>query len=388
MASTERYNFRAAEAKWQIWWLGGSETPASKSASVRVWSEIEDGSNRLTLEALRTCIAGDVTARFWRAKEHTATHNTFIKKFASIPTALGGPIDRKLLPFGIAVEPGLAGSFPRLHPTSLQRRRNGTRSAEDFLKSGNNFEFAFTLPSTFSCAPHNCLFDPMGILQSFGADAVRLYALSSSPISNPIKWTENGIRAAAKFIQRLWRLNNEVTHVFSGDDAKSVFRPDPLEDTSHKLLAFVERNMAQLRPHNAVAGVHSLANALDRCLSEIDDVDEFERRHGVLRRAAHRLVSSYQPILPHLAEECRARLGSSNDWQKSVTHSCASATDVVSIPLHVNGIRRGRIEVSCGVGSAPSAAQVLSSGTVKSILGKQLAKRVIVVPGRTVNVVV
>jgi leucyl-tRNA synthetase len=234
------------------------------------------------------------------------------------------------------------------------------------------------------------LVDPDDIIGSYGADCARWFMLSDSPPERDVQWTEAGVAGASRFIQRIWRIADEVA-----DKAAPQGSPKPdglgpeavaLRRAAHKALIAVERNIEQLRFNVAVAQIYELANATASAAS----LPLSPGMSWALREAAELLVQMLAPMMPHLAEECWARLGyhsllAEQPWPAA--EAALLVDDTMTIAVQVNGKRRDELVIarSATAGEIEAAALALDA-VVRAIAGQPI-KKIIVVPNRIVNVV-
>ncbi|MFV0299077.1 MAG: class I tRNA ligase family protein, partial [Hyphomicrobiaceae bacterium] len=234
------------------------------------------------------------------------------------------------------------------------------------------------------------LVDPDDIIQHWGADCARWFMLSDSPPERDVIWTEAGVASAGRFMQRVWRLVHLTTE-------HAVPKGTPLPDkmgaeamalrrAAHKALDQVGRHIEALRFNVAVAQIYELSNTLS---------DAFKARGEGLanaqREAAELLVQLVAPMMPHLAEECWARLGyntllAEESWPAA--EPALLVDDTIVIAVQVNGKRRGEVEISRTAGNDEVQAAALQLDTVIKAMDGKSPRKVIVVPQRIVNVVV
>jgi leucyl-tRNA synthetase len=237
--------------------------------------------------------------------------------------------------------------------------------------------------------------DPDDIIATWGADTARWFMLSDSPPERDVIWTEEGVQGASKFVQRLWRLVHELKR---GGDGAPAAAPSTFGDAAaavrkaaHGALVKVEDSIEGLRFNRGVAHIYELANALQTALAEIEDADIPGDLRFAFREAADILVSLFAPMMPHLAEECWAALGhatpvSSSPWPVADRSLIVEST--VTLPIQVNGKRRGEVVAPKDADAKTVEALALADEGVQRALGGKAPKKVIVVPGRIVNVVV
>jgi leucyl-tRNA synthetase len=239
--------------------------------------------------------------------------------------------------------------------------------------------------------------DPDDIIGSYGADTARWFMLSDSPPERDVIWTEEGVQGAGRFVQRVWRLVNEVAAL---GDASAPSPPDhPVRRAAHKTLAAVEDNIEGLRFNVAVARIYELANAIQSELQSAR-LGADGSASAALREATELLVHMIAPMMPHLAEECwqvlkgrehggqttgRAGLVAETSWP-AVDRSLL-VEDTVTLPVQVNGKKRADVTVARDADQAAIEAAVLSLDAIRRATEGRPVKKIIVVPQRIVNVV-
>ncbi|MBX9933782.1 MAG: leucine--tRNA ligase [Methylobacterium sp.] len=228
--------------------------------------------------------------------------------------------------------------------------------------------------------------DPDDIIASYGADTARWFMLSDSPPERDVIWTEDGVQGAGRFVQRVWRLVSQAAAI----DEKAAAIDGPagaadaaLRKAAHKALAAVEEDVERLRFNRCVAHIYTLANALEEALKG-------GLSRAVADEAAGILVQLIAPMMPHLAEECwsalrRGGLAAHAPWP--VVESSLLVEDEITLPVQINGKKRADVTVPAGADPKEVEALTLASEAVQKALEGRTPRKVIVVPGRIVNLV-
>jgi leucyl-tRNA synthetase len=230
--------------------------------------------------------------------------------------------------------------------------------------------------------------DPDDIIARYGADTARLFIVSDSPPDRDFIWTEAGVAGAARQMQRISRLIDDIAAARPPNQATPpAFAPAAmaLRRTAHRALNNVTQHLEGLRFNVAVAQIYELANALSATADRSEDGLGF-----AVREAAELLVVMMGPILPHLAEDCWARLGyntllADRPWPQP--DPVLLVDDRITIAVQVNGKRRDELTVARGATQDEIEAAALKLEAVARALAGRPVKRVIVVPQRIVNVV-
>jgi leucyl-tRNA synthetase len=234
--------------------------------------------------------------------------------------------------------------------------------------------------------------DPDDIIAAYGADTARWFMLSDSPPERDVIWTEQGVEGAGRFVQRVWRLVNEIAAL---PDAASAgpFGPDAtgLRKAAHRTIVEVESNIERLRFNVAVAQLYELVNAMQAALHAFRTGQAAAPGDlAALREAAHLLVQMLAPMMPHLGESCWAALGQKSLVAETPWPAADAALlieDTVTLPVQVNGRKRDELTVAKAASDKDIEAAVLALEGVRRALEGKVVKKVIVVPQRIVNVV-
>jgi leucyl-tRNA synthetase len=235
------------------------------------------------------------------------------------------------------------------------------------------------------------LVDPDDIIKRYGADCARWFMLSDSPPERDVIWTEAGVAGAGRFIQRVWRLVDEIAELPKGATAAAT-SPEALalRRAAHKCLDAVGKAIETLRFNVAIAQLHELANAVGAGLVTSGKGQQPDLP-GVLREAGELLTVQIGPMMPHLAEASWERLGyntllANQPWPKA--DPALLVDDEVTIAVQVNGKRRDELKIArTAANHEVERAALALEPVIRALEGKPV-KKVIVVPQRIVNIVV
>ncbi|WP_446223581.1 leucine--tRNA ligase [Nocardia sp. IBHARD005] len=211
----------------------------------------------------------------------------------------------------------------------------------------------------------------------YGADTFRFYEMSMGPLDTSRPWATKDVVGAHRFLQRVWRLvvDEETGTVKATDAAPS----DETLRLVHRTIAGVDEDLAALRDNTAGAKLIELTNHLTKNYPT-----------GAPRAAVEPLVLMLAPLAPHIAEELWERLG----HNISLAHGPFPAADPallvadsVEYPIQVKGKVRSRIQVPADADPASIEAAALADEKVIALLDGQAPRKIIVVPGKMVNIV-
>ncbi|MEV6319633.1 leucine--tRNA ligase [Nocardia sp. NPDC051787] len=211
----------------------------------------------------------------------------------------------------------------------------------------------------------------------YGADTFRFYEMAMGPLDTSRPWATKDVVGAHRFLQRAWRLVvNEETGALRVTDAA------PTDETLrllHKTIAGVDEDFAALRDNTAGAKLIELTNHLTKTYPG-----------GAPRSVVEPMVLMLAPLAPHIAEELWERLG----YTESLAHGPFPVADPallveqsVEYPIQVNGKVRSRIQVAADADNATIEAAALADEKITELLNGAAPRKLIVVPGRLVNIV-
>ncbi|MEI6402851.1 MAG: leucine--tRNA ligase [Actinomycetota bacterium] len=216
---------------------------------------------------------------------------------------------------------------------------------------------------------------PDEIYEAYGADTLRLYEMAMGPLDASRPWETRDVVGMYRFLQRVWRnLVDEDTGALRTD--LPAF-DDATDRVLHRTIDGVRADMDAMRFNTAIAKLIELNNHLTKL-------------GGCPREAADRLVLMLAPLAPHLAEELWRMLGHTGTvtyLDFPVADPALLVDDTVEVPVQVNGKVRSRIVVAADADQATMEATALADPKVQAALGGNAPKKVIVVPGRMVNIV-
>jgi len=240
---------------------------------------------------------------------------------------------------------------------------------------------------------------PDDLIQRFGTDTVRLYTLFIGPPEKDAEWNDRGVEGAYRFLQRYWRLVEDVAGASQAKGPSGAGRAGgkgpawastgtrrDLRRRVHQLTAQILADMDRLHLNTAVSGMMQLVNALHEHLER--DGDRVDPEVEEAMSIGTRLLA---PLAPHTAEGAWALLGGSGSiftagWPTASTE--ALERDKVALVVQVNGKVRSSIEVPAGADRAVIEAAALADPKVRSYAAGKTIAQVIIVPDRLVNIVI
>ncbi|MGB7203899.1 MAG: leucine--tRNA ligase [Anderseniella sp.] len=234
--------------------------------------------------------------------------------------------------------------------------------------------------------------DPDDIIDKYGADTARWFMLSDTPPERDIEWTESGVTGAWRFVQKIWRLTNEVAaanvdidfNLLAASDDKNV---QQLRRITHASIEAVRDDISSLRFNRSIARIYELVNAIAGSNPANDSSIEMKMAQT---EATRTLIQLFAPMMPHLAEECWTVLkmdGLVCDAPWPIENNSLLSSDSVIIVVQVNGKKRSEIQLAKGTDKNKLEDICLADENVVRSLDGLSVRKVIVVPDRLVNIV-
>ncbi|WP_428926771.1 leucine--tRNA ligase [Marinibacterium sp. SX1] len=314
--------------------------------------------------------------------EHAILHLLYSRFFARAMNVTGHLPDSAREPFdalftqgmvthAIYQSPGANGRPVYHYPEEID-----LKDGKAFLReTGAEVE---VIPSAKMSKSKNNVVDPLSIIADFGADTARWFVLSDSPPERDVEWTAAGAEAAARHLGRVWALSVKISEMGSAEPGEE---DDALIRATHKAIFDVTQGIESFGFNAAIAKLYAFTNLVSKSKAG-------KEAQGLAIRTLAQLMA---PMTPHLAEaiwEAQGGEGMVTTAPWPVADEQYLVEDTVTLPVQVNGKRRAEISVPKDADKAAVEAMALAEDAVQKALDGGTPKKVIVVPGRIVNVVV
>ncbi|QAU24253.1 leucine--tRNA ligase [Dyella sp. M7H15-1] len=231
--------------------------------------------------------------------------------------------------------------------------------------------------------------DPRIMVEKFGADTVRLFSMFAAPPEQSLEWSEAGMEGMARFLRRFWR--EVLTHVRQlnhpeVDPAALDAGQKALRRQLHETIQKVSDDFGRRHAFNtAIASLMELLNAVGKF------TDQSDQGRAVRHEVLETMVLLLNPVVPHVSHALWQALGhpqcvlDDQSWPK--VDQAARVRDSLTLAVQVNGKLRGTIDVPAGASKEEAEALARANPHVAAFLEGQTVRKVIVVPGKIVNIV-
>jgi len=268
----------------------------------------------------------------------------------------------------------------------VTRDTNGNRTGANLMSDGTSVEYGGI--GTMSKSKNNGV-DPQSLIENYGADTARLFMMFTSPPEQTLEWSDAGVEGAFKFLKRLWKFAYEVISLGN----VSQLTKDNLNKEQqaarrkiHETVVKVNDDIGRRYTFNtAIAALMELLNVLARMDNACAD------NQSIRREGLECTVLLMSPIVPHISQTLWTDLGHTGlvmdaPWPEADKE--ALIRDEIEMVVQVNGKLRGKITIPVDAEDELIKSIAISDVNVSRFLQGQVFKKIIVIPGRLVNIVI
>ncbi|MEM7766029.1 MAG: leucine--tRNA ligase [Pseudomonadota bacterium] len=311
--------------------------------------------------------------------EHAILHLLYARFFAramrdvgELDVASGEPITGLFTQGMVTHETYQTGDGRWVSPDDIERQ------GDIVIERGTGDPVSIGAVEKMSKSKRNTI-DPDAMIGTYGADVARFFTLSDSPPDRDVEWTQSGVEGAARFAQRAWSVFDAMPEAAATNPATGA---SDLRRLSHKSVVAIDKAVETFRFNSAVATLYEWIGAIKKAEATAAIEDRVE--------ACSQLARCLVLFMPHLAESCWARIGGESlvaaaPWPE--IDDALLVDDTVTLPIQVNGKRRSELRAAKDTAPKDIEAAALADPEIAPFLDGKTVKKVIVVPGRIVNIV-
>jgi len=316
--------------------------------------------------------------------EHAILHLLYSRFFARAMNMTGHLPDSAIEPFDALFTQGMVTHA--IYENAERKTENGrpiyhypeqVEERDGKIVVSETGEAVNVIPSAKMSKSKNNVVDPDDILAKYGADTARWFVLSDSPPERDVEWTASGAEATFKHIGRVYRLAAEIAAMknVTGEGDEDLLR------AMHRAIVDVTAGVETFGFNAAIAKLYGFTAVLSKS----------KAGNAAKRQAMLVLAQLMAPMTPHLSEEVWAMMGGTGliieaPWP--VAEEAMLVETTVTLPIQINGKRRSEIAVAADLSKEEIEKLVLSMDAVVRALDGATPKKLIVVPGRIVNIVI
>ena len=221
--------------------------------------------------------------------------------------------------------------------------------------------------------------DPEQIIKIYGSDAVRLFILSDSPPEKDVQWSDQGMNASYKFIQKLWSLHKKIVEKIKSRD--EVSESDNFEEFTNKLIDKITKNLEKFHYNVIVANLYEMYNFLNKEIEE-------PINHSNLEKNYSKILNLMSPIIPHFVSECLEELGNSNEQKWPIAQNKFLKEEFCNIVIQINGKKREIIKFKVDIKESEVMMKIKDNEKInKHLTGKEIVKKIFI-QNKIMNIIV
>ena len=271
------------------------------------------------------------------------------------------------------------------HQTYMDKDGKWYSPSEVETKDGNNFFLKAKPSSSIKVGPSESMskskkntIDPESMILNYGADAVRLFMLSDSPPERDIQWSEQGMNASFKFINKLWNLHENILKKINLTSKNSE---DTTSSFVNTYIDKITKNLESFNYNVIVANYHEIYNFLIKELNNVNNEKNLKENY-------QKILLLFMPMIPHFASECIQQLGVNKDiaWpkvNKSLLHE-----ESFKIVVQINGKKRTLIETMEEISEKKLVQKLQKDEKLKKFLGEKKIKKSIYIKNKLINLII
>ena len=248
-----------------------------------------------------------------------------------------------------------------------------------FYKKNNPLEEVIVGPIESMSKSKKNTIDPESIIKNYGADSVRLFILSDSPPEKDVQWSDQGMMASFKFIQKLWILNSKILDKIK-DNEEETNKGEDLIKFTNQLIYKISQNLEKFHYNVIVANLYEMYNFLIKEISK-----PIEKK--VLIESYKKILILMNPFIPHFSNECLSFIDE-NQIKWPIINKKDLVKEEVNFVVQINGKKRAILNVKRDMIEEKLLEAVKLNLEIKKFLKEQKIKKTIFVPNRLINIII
>ena len=254
-----------------------------------------------------------------------------------------------------------------------------TEDGKNFFKTSNQKEKVNVGSSESMSKSKKNVIDPEKIIENYGADAVRLFILSDSPPEKDIQWSEQGMVASYKFIQKFWMLHKKILEKIKTKSEGKI--PEEINIYTNKLIQKVSFNLEKFNFNVIIANIYETYNFL---------VKEIEKDYNsrLIKENYIKILTLMMPVMPHVVSEAFDDLNYEENLKWPVADKRFLEDKFVNIVVQINGKKRSLVKIEKDLGDKEVINTIKKDEKISNILSDKSLLKHIIVKNRLVNFIV
>ncbi len=260
-----------------------------------------------------------------------------------------------------------------LSPEEIEKVNN------KIIKKGNPNAVVKVGPSESMSKSKKNVIDPEDIINTYGADSVRLFILSDSPPEKDVQWSEQGMASSYKFIQKLWILNTLVLDEIKKNHSKDD--DDEFKKKTNSFINNVTNNLSNFTYNKIVANIHEVHSSISKLIkkkySPKTIIDNYKK-----------ILICMLPVIPHFSNECIELLKDTSGLEWPKVDKQLLIEDNINFVVQINGKKRGLIKADRGISEEDLIYLIKKNVEINKYIKNQEFKKKIFIPNKLINIII
>ena len=254
-----------------------------------------------------------------------------------------------------------------------------SEDGKKFFKKNNPSEIITVGPIESMSKSKKNTVDPEKIIENYGADAVRLFILSDSPPEKDIQWSDQGIIASYKFIQKFWSLHKKIKNKF---EEKSKSENDiKLNKFTNQIINKINQSLDRFSYNTIIASLHEIYNFYNK-------ITEKKLHYNNLIDNYENILKVMMPITPHLSSECLSEISKNNDFKWPEVKKEFLEKDLNKIIIQINGKKREIMSSSKNYSEDDLVNEIKKMPKINKFLENKKIKKIIYINNKLINFII
>ena len=249
---------------------------------------------------------------------------------------------------------------------------------KNFYKKTNPEEKIIVGPTESMSKSKKNTVDPENIIKNYGADSVRLFILSDSPPEKDVQWSDQGMIASYKFLQKLWMLHSKILNKIN--DNKSDSNNEKLNKFTNKLVYKITQNLEKFHYNVIIANLHEMYNFF---IKEI----ESPIKSSILIENYTKILISMSPLIPHFTSECLTAINQSEIRWPTIAQEELEEENI-NFVIQINGKKKAVLEVKNNIIEKDLLKEINENKETEKLLENLRIKKTIFISNRLINIII
>ena len=249
---------------------------------------------------------------------------------------------------------------------------------KNFYKKTNPEEKIIVGPTESMSKSKKNTVDPESIIENYGADSVRLFILSDSPPEKDVQWSDQGMIASYKFLQKLWVLHSKILNKINNNDSDN--NNGKLTKFTNKLVYKITQNLERFHYNVIIANLHEMYNFF---IKEVEN----PIKSSILIENYTKILISMNPLIPHFTNECLAAINQNEIKWPSVA-SEELEEENINFVVQINGKKKTVLKVKNNINEKDLLKEIEENKETEKLLKNQKIQKTIFVSNRLINIII